>query len=233
MLLLLLCGVVCYPCSKSARYSGCTGADSSGSGPVGKAGTSPPWKRSSWLSVPQAIVRQVITEVSPNELTIYLLRNCQGNYEVEHRKEKDQHSISAPFAATATSVKRQKARCQDDEEASGSERISTPTAGSFAAIDSRSATNMNLWTYPTMSVSRALRARKALGLAHLIEHFSVSLLRLKPISKGRNACIQFQLRMAFPTVLDSLHSIQTCSEGGELGGIRDEQKELPDKQALQ
>ena len=38
--------------------------------------------------------------------------------------------------------------------------------------------------------------------------------------------------MAFPIVLDSLHSIQTCSEGNELGGLRDKQKKLFEKQAL-
>ena len=140
-----------------------------------KLALAPVEEEQSAQSVQQAIVRQVITEVSPNELTVYLLRNCQDNYEVAHRKEKDQHSISALFAAAA-SAKRQKASSQDDEEASGSERISTSTAGSFAAIDSWSATNMNLWTYPTMSVRRDLRASKPLGLVHLIEHFSASLL---------------------------------------------------------
>ena len=38
--------------------------------------------------------------------------------------------------------------------------------------------------------------------------------------------------MAFPIVLNSLHSIQTCSEGSELGGLRDKQKELFEKQSL-
>ena len=39
--------------------------------------------------------------------------------------------------------------------------------------------------------------------------------------------------MAFTIILDSLHSIQICSEDGELGGLCDEQKQTSEKQALQ
>ena len=51
-------------------------------------------------SVLQAFVRQVITEASPNELTSYLIWNCQGKYYFEHFLE-----VGSTYQAAASSRK--------------------------------------------------------------------------------------------------------------------------------
>ena len=77
-----------------------------------------PAEEQSAQSVLQAIVRQVITEASPNELTSYLIRNCQGKYDFEHFLE-----VGSTYQAAPSSRKHH-------TETNGSKpKESTTTAG--------------------------------------------------------------------------------------------------------
>ena len=77
-----------------------------------------PGEEQSAQSVLQAIVRQVITEASPNELTSYLIRNCQGKYDFEHFLE-----VGSTYQAAPSSRKHH-------AETNGSKpKESTTTAG--------------------------------------------------------------------------------------------------------